>query len=98
MSSNIRVSPEQLQGLAAAVSAGSGSIDQNLAALRIRVGPLVGGDWAGPAAGQFVAMWEQWQRAAGELNRALQGISALLARAGQAYAQSESAIAATFRG
>ena len=98
MSSSIRVSPEQLQSLAATVSAGSGAIDQQLGSLRARVAPLVGGDWAGPAAGQFTAMWEQWQRAAADLNHALQGISALLARAGQAYAQSESAIASSFRG
>lgn len=98
MSSNIRVSPDQLQSLSAAVSAEASAIEQSLGTLRARIAPLVGGDWAGPASGQFIAMWEQWQRAAGDLNGALQGISVLLGRAGQAYAHSESAIASSFRG
>ncbi|MCI0686658.1 MAG: WXG100 family type VII secretion target [Sporichthyaceae bacterium] len=98
MSGNIRVSPEQLQSLAAAVSAQASAIEQGLGTLRARIAPLAGGDWAGPAAGQFIAMWDQWQRAAGDLNHALQGISVLLGRAGQAYAHSETAIASSFRG
>lgn len=93
----IRVTPEQLHAVSAGVVRGSGDIDATLAGLRARVLPLVGGEWAGPAAVQFHAMFEQWQKAAGDLNGALLGISRLLDGAGACYAQAEHQIAASFR-
>jgi WXG100 family type VII secretion target len=57
----------------------------------------IGGDWAGAAAAEFQSLWSQWQSAARDLIAALDGISALLRRAGDAYAQAEARIAATFR-
>lgn len=92
----IRVTPEQLHTVSAGVVRGSGDIDATLAGLRGQVLPMVGGDWAGVASAQFTAMFEQWQRAAGELNRALLGISRLLDSAGACYAQAEKNIAASF--
>ncbi|MGH8776469.1 MAG: WXG100 family type VII secretion target [Jiangellaceae bacterium] len=94
----IRVTPDQLQALAGSVSRGSSEIDATLAALRSQLAPLVGGDWAGQAAGQFGALWEKWQLNARGLNEALAGISSLLGRAGASYAQAEHQIAATFHG
>lgn len=94
---SIRVTPEQLTALSGAVSRGAGDIDGTLSGLRGQLAPLAGGDWAGPAATQFTALWEQWQRGARDVNEALTGISALLANAGGAYAQAETAIAGTFR-
>jgi WXG100 family type VII secretion target len=93
----IKVTPEQLGQLSGAIGHGSSEIDGILGSLRARLAPLQGGDWAGPAAAQFTAMFEQWQRSARELNAALQGISSLLASAGSSYAQAEQQIAATFR-
>jgi WXG100 family type VII secretion target len=75
---------------------GSADIDATLAGLRGQVLPMVGGEWAGLASAQFTAMFEQWQRAAGELNRALVGISRLLDNAGACYAEAEKNIAASF--
>lgn len=92
----IRVTPEQLHTVSGGVVRGSSEIDSTLAGLRAQVLPMVGGEWAGPASAQFTAMFEQWQRAAGELNRALQGISRLLANAGASYAQAEAQITASF--
>jgi WXG100 family type VII secretion target len=95
--SGIRVTPEQLHAVSAGVVRGASDIDATLATLRGQVLPLLGGEWAGAAAAQFNTMFEQWQRAAGDLNRALQGISRLVDRAGATYAQAEQAIAASFR-
>ena len=92
----IRVTPEQLHTVSGGVVRGSSEIDATLAGLRAQVLPMVGGDWAGPAASQFTAMFDQWQRAAGELSRALLGISTLLGNAGAAYAQAEHQITASF--
>ncbi len=92
----IRVTPEQLHTVSSGVVRGSSEIDATLAGLRAQVSPMVGGDWAGPASAQFTAMFDQWQRAASDLNRALQGISTLLVNAGNAYAQAEVQITASF--
>jgi WXG100 family type VII secretion target len=93
----IKVTPEQLGQLSGAIRHGSGEIDGILSSLRSQLSPLAGGDWAGPAAAQFTAMFEQWQRSARDLNAALQGISSLLAGAGSSYTQAEQQIAASFR-
>jgi WXG100 family type VII secretion target len=93
----IKVTPEQLQGLSGSVARGSGEIDAQLRSLAGSIAPLVGGDWAGQASQRFGALWEEWQRSAQGLQHALDGISALLAQAGAAYAQAEQSIAGTFR-
>ena len=97
MAVGIKVTPEQLAMLSGSVARGSGAIDGQLTALRAQLAPLQGGDWAGQAAVQFTALWEQWQRSAHGLNEALTGISQLLSQAGSAYAQAEAQIAASFR-
>lgn len=97
MAVGIKVTPEQLQGLSAQVSRGSGEIDQQLRGLGGVVSPLVGGDWAGQAQAQFQGLWQEWQTAAQQLRQALDGISQLMNNAGQAYALAEQSIASTFR-
>jgi WXG100 family type VII secretion target len=96
MAASIRVTPEQLGSLSAAVGRGSTEIDGTLAQLRGQIEPI-GGEWAGTAASEFHALWMQWQSAARDLNAALGGISDLLRRAADAYAQAEAGIAASFR-
>ena len=95
--SGIKVTPEQLQTLAGQVARGSGEIEGQLRGLGSTVAPLVGGDWAGQAQQRFTALWDEWQRSAQGLQHALEGISQLVQQAGQAYAQAEQQIAATFR-
>ncbi len=97
MSAGIRVTPEQLHGLSGEVAGGSADIDVTLTRLRGRIEPLAAGEWAGQAAAEFQGLWAQWQSAARDLNGALHGISQLLSRASDAYAQAEASIAATFR-
>jgi WXG100 family type VII secretion target len=96
MSTRIQVTPEHLDALSSEVGRGSTEIDATLARLRAHIEPI-GGDWAGAAAAECQSLWSQWQSAARDLNAALGGISALLRRAGDAYAQAEASIAATFR-
>lgn len=93
----IRVTPEQLQELGAQLSGGAGNIDAQLAAMASSLAPLTGGEWAGQASEQFRGLWEQWHESGRRLREALEGVSALLTNAGQAYAQAESSVAATFR-
>lgn len=95
--SGIKVTPEQLQGLAGQVARGSGEIEGQLRGLGNTVAPLVGGDWAGQAQQRFTALWEEWQRSAQGLKHALDGISQLMQQAGISYAQAEQQIASTFR-
>lgn len=96
MITSIRVTPEQLSSLSADVGHGAAEIDATLARLRAQIEPI-GGDWAGMAASEFQALWAQWQSAARDLNAALGGMSDLLRRAGDAYAQAEAGVAASFR-
>lgn len=97
MQAGIRVTPEQLQALSAHVGGGSADIDMTLARLRASIEPLAAGEWAGNAAAEFQGLWSQWQNAARDLTEALLGISRLLSRAGDAYADAEASIAASFR-
>ena len=91
----IRVTPEQLQELSGRVNGGSADIEGELRSLAGAIAPL-GTDWAGVAQARFVALWEEWQRAAEQLHTALTGNSGLLGQAGTAYAEAESQIASTF--
>ncbi len=58
---------------------------------------MFGADWTGAAAAQFAALYENFDQHAKGLCDALDGIGALLVRAGSAYADTEQAVAATFR-
>jgi len=95
MTIGIRVTPQQLQELATRVSGGSNQIEGELRALAGALAPL-GTDWAGTAQSRFLALWQEWQRAAEQLHTALSGISTLLGQAGVAYADAESQIASSF--
>jgi WXG100 family type VII secretion target len=65
--------------------------------LRAQLSPLFGADWTGAAGAQFTALYDQFDQHARGLLDALDGIGALLARAGTAYAEVEQQIAASFR-
>lgn len=93
--SGIKVTPEQLTSLAGRVSGGAVNIDGELGALKTALTPL-GSDWAGAAQGRFLALYEEWNTAARQLQQALEGISQLLGQAGDSYAQAEQQIAASF--
>lgn len=93
--SGIKVTPEQLTSLAGRVNGGAGNIDGELGGLKTALAPL-GIDWAGAASGRFLALYEEWNTAARQLQQALLGISQLLGQAGESYAAAEQQIAASF--
>lgn len=66
--------------------------------LHAQLSPLFGTEWTGAAAAQFGVLYDQFDQHARGLSDALDGIGALLGRAGSAYADVEQQIAASFRG
>ena len=96
MGQGLRVTPEQLQTMAGTVA--KTAVDQRAAtqALRGQLSPLFGADWSGAASAQFGTLFDQFTRNAQGMADALDGIGQLLSRAGAAYADVESQIAASF--
>lgn len=95
MAGLIKVTPEQLHGVAGQLNGGAGSIDTTLSQLAGAVAPL-GSDWAGVAQGRFMQLFQQWQTSQKQLHQALTEISMLMNRAGGAYSDNEASVAASF--
>jgi WXG100 family type VII secretion target len=95
--SGLRVTPVQLETLSGAVARTSGDIRAQQHSLRTQLGPLFGNDWSGAASAQFATLFEQFDSHARGMCDALEGIGALLGRAGANYAEVEQQIAASFR-
>jgi WXG100 family type VII secretion target len=95
--SGLRVTPAQLETLSGAVARTSGDIRAQQGGLRTQLSPLFGADWAGAAAAQFTTLFEQFDLHARGMCGALDGIGALLGRAGATYAEVEQQITASFR-
>ena len=95
--SDLRVTPSQLATLGNVVARVSEQVRGEHQALRGRLGPLFGTEWAGAAASGFTTLYEQFDQHARGMSDALDGIGRLLARAGTAYAEVEQQVAASFR-
>jgi WXG100 family type VII secretion target len=95
--SGLKVTPAQLEALGHSTQRASAEVRGEHQQLRTQLSPLFGADWAGAAAGQFTALYADFDRHARGLSDALDGIGALLLHAGASYAQVETAIAASFR-
>ena len=95
MAGLIKVTPEQLHGVAGQLNGGATSIDTTLGQLAGAVAPL-GSDWAGVAQGRFMQLWQQWQTSQKQLHQALTEIGVLMNRAGGAYSENEASVAASF--
>lgn len=95
--SGLKVTPAQLESLGATVARISTEVRGQHHGLRGQLGPLFGADWSGQAAAQFQALYADFDQHAKGLSDALDGIGQLLGRAGQAYAEVEQQIAASFR-
>jgi 6 kDa early secretory antigenic target len=91
----IRVTPEQLASVASQLNGGASSIDGILSQLAGNVAPL-GSDWAGPAQGRFLQLWDQWQTSSRQLQQALAEIALLMRRASAAYEATEQQNTALF--
>lgn len=95
--SGLKVTPSQLEALGGTVARVSDEVRSQHQSLRGQLAPLFGAEWSGTAATQFAALYEQFDVHAKGLSDALDGIGLVLGRAGVAYAQVESQIAASFR-
>ena len=94
---SLKVTPAQLETLGGATHRVSGDVRGQHQNLKGQLSPLFGADWSGAAAAQFATLYEDFDRHARGLCDALDGIGALLVRAGATYEQVEEQIAATFR-
>jgi WXG100 family type VII secretion target len=92
----LRVTPTQLEALGVAVGRVSAEVRGEHQRLRGQLGPMYGTDWAGAAAAQFTALYEQFDLHARGMSDALDGIGQLLTRAGMTYAEVEQHVAASF--
>jgi len=95
--SMLRVTPGQLESLGTAVARQSVEMRAQQQRLRAQLQPLFGVEWAGTAATRFQSLYTDFDHHAHGLTDALEGLGQLLGRAGLAYADVESRIAASFR-
>jgi WXG100 family type VII secretion target len=95
--SGLRVTPAQLEALGGTVGRVSTEVRGQHQSLRGQLSPLFGTDWAGAAASQFEALYQQFDLHARGMSDALDGIGQLLTRAGLTYAEVEQQITASFR-
>ena len=93
----LKVSPQQLSTLGGTCHRTASDVRGQHATLKGQLSPLFGSDWAGTAASQFTALYDQFTKNAEGMTEALDGIGRLLAQAGQSYASVEQQIAASFR-
>lgn len=91
----IRVTPDQLSGVATRLRGGADGIDSTLGQLAADVAPL-GSDWAGLAQVRFGQLWQQWQTSSRQLQQALSDIATLMQGAAADYAANEQSVAARF--
>lgn len=93
----LRVTPAQLEALGGTIARISTEVRSQHHSLTAQLTPLFGAEWSGQAAAQFHTLYEQFDQHAKGLSDALDGIGQVLGRAGQAYAEVEQQIAASFR-
>jgi WXG100 family type VII secretion target len=91
----IKVSPEQLAGVASQLRGGATTIEGTLGQLSGTVAPL-GADWAGVAQARFQELWQQWQTSSRQLQQALAEIGGLMQGAAADYEANERAVASRF--
>lgn len=96
MPSTIGATPETLHQLSAEIQQGAEAIEQLLNQIAAKVRPLTA-DWQGAASQSFDELWAQWQAGAEHINHSLVAISELLAKAGDAYAETDRSISAAFQ-
>lgn len=95
--SSLKVTPAQLEALGGTTHRVCADVRGEHQNLKAQLSPLFGADWSGTAAAQFTTLYESFDQHARGLCEALDGIGALLVRAGASYADVEQQIAASFR-
>lgn len=94
--SSLKVTPAQLEALGGAAHRVSADVRGEHQSLKGQLSPLFGADWVGAASAQFGALYDNFDQHARGLCDALDGIAALMVRAGGTYSDTEQAIAASF--
>jgi WXG100 family type VII secretion target len=92
----LRVDPEAMQRVAAALSANAGDLQHRLAELDRQVGEMLSG-WRGASGGAYAAAWELWRRGAGEVQLGLSGLARSVDEAGAGYRRNEALAARALR-
>lgn len=95
--SSLRVTPGQLEALGGSTHRICADVRGEHQTLKAQLSPLFGADWSGTAAAQFAGLYANFDQHARGLCDALDGIGALLVRAGASYAEVEQQVAASFR-
>jgi WXG100 family type VII secretion target len=96
--SMIKVTSEELRSTSADLQRGGEDVAQQLQSLEGKVRSLVDAEWSGAASDAFRDLWTQWHQGASNVKEALDGISGMLARAAQAYQDTEDELANKLRG
>ena len=94
---SLKVTPAQLEALGGTTHRVCADVRGQHQSLKAQLSPLFGADWSGAAAAQFAALYDNFDQHARGLADALDGIAALLVRAGATYEEVEEQIAASFR-
>ncbi len=95
MSSNIAVTPEQLESVSAQLSNAASTIESTLSQVKAQV-ESVAGAWQGVAATDFQNLMTQWNQDSMGLHQVLTQISQNLIKAAQAYAEADQGISKGF--
>ena len=93
---SLKVTPAQLEALGGTTHRVSADVRGEHQTLKAQLSPLFGADWSGAASAQFTALYDNFDQHARGLCDALDGIAALMVRAGGHYADTELAVAASF--
>jgi WXG100 family type VII secretion target len=95
--SSLKVAPAQLEALGGTTHRVCADVRGEHQNLKSQLAPLFGAEWSGTAAAQFASLYDNFDQHARGLCDALDGIGALLVRAGSTYADVEQQIASSFR-
>jgi WXG100 family type VII secretion target len=95
--SSLKVTPSQLEALGGTTHRVSADVRGEHQNLKSQLSPLFGAEWTGAAAAQFAGLYDNFDQHAKGLCDALDGIGAMLVRAGSNYAETEQSVAAMFR-
>jgi WXG100 family type VII secretion target len=96
--SEIKVTSEELLSTSSSLATGAQNVAEELARLRGLVESLIGAGWVGTASGSFNELWQKWGTGANQVQQALEGISQMLAAAGNTYQQTEDQLASQLKG
>jgi len=95
--SSVRVTFQDLEDGSSMLQRGAGDIQAQLDTMKSRLSSI-SVSWEGAASSQFQSLWAEWDTGARQVREALEGISALLARAAQNYRSVEDANRSQFAG